>query len=214
MSVASIERGRAVVVKLGGEVVRGKHLAAIGHDLAEIAKTRPVLVVHGGGPQATELQKKLGQAPNIVAGRRITDDATLDVMKMTVAGQVNVDLCRALVGAGARPVGLSGASSCVITAKKRPPRVVDGGGPDPIDFGHVGDVTGLGEHLLGRLVGQQNQHQLGGAPAAEVFSQKGSRGIDQTAFDARLGDHEFALPEKPGGCAVRLTGFGIHPQSH
>jgi len=150
---ATLEKGRAVVVKLGGEVVKGEHLAAICADLAALARTRPVLVVHGGGPQATDLQKKLGQTPNIVAGRRITDDATLDVMKMTVAGLVNVDLCRALVAAGARPVGLHGASSCVVTATKRPPRVVAGGGPDPIDFGHVGDVTGLREDLLATLLG-------------------------------------------------------------
>ncbi len=147
-----LEKGRAVVVKLGGEVVKGPYLSAICADLDLLAKTRPVVVVHGGGPQATELQKRLGQTPNVVAGRRITDAETLEVMKMTVAGQVNVDLCRALVAAGASPVGLHGASSCVVQAVKRPPRIVEGGGPDPIDFGHVGDVTGLGEHLLATLV--------------------------------------------------------------
>ncbi len=151
--MSTIEKGRAVVVKLGGEVVKGAYLSAICSDIAELSRSRPVVVVHGGGPQATELQKRLGQTPNIVAGRRITDDATLEVMKMTVAGLVNVDLCRALVAAGARPVGLHGASSCVVTATKRPPRIVEGGGPDPIDFGHVGDVTGLGEDLLATLVG-------------------------------------------------------------
>lgn len=151
--MSTIEKGRAVVVKLGGEVVKGAYLSAICSDIAELARSRPVVVVHGGGPQATELQKRLGQTPNIVAGRRITDDATLEVMKMTVAGLVNVDLCRALVAAGARPVGLHGASSCVVKATKRPPRIVEGGGPDPIDFGHVGDVTGLGEDLLATLVG-------------------------------------------------------------
>ena len=71
-------------------------------------------MVHGGGPQATELQKQLGQTPNIVAGRRVTDAATLDVMKMIVAGLVNVDLCAALVRAGCKPVGLHGASSGAI----------------------------------------------------------------------------------------------------
>ena len=74
------------------------------------------------GPQATELQKRLGQTPNIVAGRRITDAETLEVMKMTVAGKVNVDLCAALLAAGANPVGLHGASAgtveAVITARQ------------------------------------------------------------------------------------------------
>ncbi|HWL85233.1 MAG TPA: acetylglutamate kinase [Polyangiaceae bacterium] len=143
-----------IVLKLGGEVVSGPYLGAIAADLAELARAgMPVIVVHGGGPQATALQKQLGQTPNIVGGRRITDEATLDVMKMTLAGKVNVDLCAALLAAGGNPVGLHGASSCVIRAVKRPPRVVSGCGPDPIDFGFVGDVTGLRHQLLELLLG-------------------------------------------------------------
>ena len=57
-----------------------------------------------------------GMTPKPVAGRRVTDEATLDVMKMVVAGKLNVDLCAALVAAGARPVGLHGASARVIDA--------------------------------------------------------------------------------------------------
>ena len=144
----------AVVLKLGGEVVGGPHMAAIAADVAEMrAGGKAVIVVHGGGPQATELQKKLGQTPKIVAGRRITDAETLEVMKMTVAGKVNVDLCSALIAAGAKPVGLNGASALTVRATKRPPRVVAGGGPDPIDFGHVGDVTAVNEDLVSLLVG-------------------------------------------------------------
>jgi len=148
-----VKKSEPVVIKLGGEVVHGPHMAAIAHDVAELVNDGVgVLIVHGGGPQATDLQKKLGQTPNIVGGRRITDKETLDVMKMVVAGKVNVDLCSALVAAGARPVGLHGASSCVVRATKRPPRVVSGGGPDPIDFGYVGDVAGLNEELLSLLL--------------------------------------------------------------
>lgn len=148
-----MKKSEPVVLKLGGEVVQGPHMAAIAHDVAELVKEGVgVLVVHGGGPQATELQKKLGQTPNIVGGRRITDKDTLDVMKMIVAGRVNVDLCSSLVAAGARPIGLHGASSCIVRATKRPPRVVSGGGPDPIDFGYVGDVVGLNEELLSLLL--------------------------------------------------------------
>ncbi|MEZ4258356.1 MAG: acetylglutamate kinase [Polyangiaceae bacterium] len=142
----------AIVLKLGGEVVQGPHMAALAADVAELTRGgTPVVLVHGGGPQATALQKQLGQTPNIVGGRRVTDDATLDVMKMIVAGKVNVDLCAALVAAGAKPVGLHGASSCAVRAVKRPPARVSGGGDEPVDFGHVGDVTGLNEELLGLL---------------------------------------------------------------
>ena len=62
--------------------------------------------MHGGGPQATALQKQLGIEPRQIAGRRVTDAATLDVMKMVVAGKLNVDLCAALLrgrAVGGRP---------------------------------------------------------------------------------------------------------------
>ncbi len=154
MTTSASQVKGAVVIKLGGEVVNGPYLPALAADIAELSRAgKPVVVVHGGGPQATALQKALGQEPNIVGGRRITDKATLDVMKMTVAGQVNVDLCSALLGAGAQPVGLHGASSATVRATRRPPKIVSGGGPDPIDFGYVGDVTGLNEKLLSLLVG-------------------------------------------------------------
>lgn len=143
-----------LVVKLGGEVVRSRELTKVASDLAALTRAgHAVVVVHGGGPQATDLQKRLGQAPRIVAGRRITDEAALEVMKMTVAGQVNVDLCAAILAQGGKPVGLHGASSLAIHAKKRPPRVVSGAGPEPIDFGHVGDVIGIHRELLELLVG-------------------------------------------------------------
>lgn len=143
-----------VVVKLGGEVVQGPHMAAIAADVAKMrGGGTPVIIVHGGGPQATDLQKKLGQTPKIVGGRRVTDAETLDVMKMAVAGKVNVDLCAALVAAGAKPVGLHGASANTVLAQRRPPKVVTGGGPDPVDFGFVGDVVGVNSELLGLLGG-------------------------------------------------------------
>lgn len=144
---------RPVVIKLGGEVVQGPHMAAIAADVAEMrAAGTPIVLVHGGGPQATELQKRLGQTPKIVGGRRVTDEETLEVMKMTVAGKVNVDLCAALIAGGAKPVGLHGASACTVLAVRRPPKVVSGGGPDPVDFGYVGDVIGVNDALIALLV--------------------------------------------------------------
>jgi acetylglutamate kinase len=142
-----------IVVKLGGEVVASAALAVVARDLAEIARRGGrVVLVHGGGPQATRLQERLGMTPVQVAGQRVTDEATLDVMKMAVAGKVNVELCAALVAAGARPVGLHGASARVIAATRRPPQVYAGAGPEPVDLGLVGDVTAVGEALLALLV--------------------------------------------------------------
>src|SRR5262245_33384254 len=127
-----------IVVKVGGDVVAGPHLGAIAADVAELARDGVrVVLVHGGGPQVSALQKRLGQEPKMVGGRRITDAAALEVVKMAVAGAVGVELCAALVAAGARPASVHGA----VRATKRPPRVVSGAGPDPVDFGLVGDVT-------------------------------------------------------------------------
>jgi acetylglutamate kinase len=142
------------VLKLGGEVVQSAELATVAGDVKALRDAgHPIAIVHGGGPQATALSKRLGLTPTIVGGRRVTDRDTLEVMKMALAGQVNVDLCAALVAAGARPVGLHGASDRLVRAVKRPPRVVAGAGPDPVDFGHVGDVVGVNVELVRSLLG-------------------------------------------------------------
>jgi acetylglutamate kinase len=136
---------RNIVIKLGGEVVGDPRLAGIARDLRSLVEAGDrVAVVHGGGPQATALSRRLGIEPRMVAGRRVTDGPTLQVMKMVVAGELNVDLCAALRAAGLKPLGLHGA----IHAERRPPRVVSGGGPEPIDFGLVGDVVGFDRGLL------------------------------------------------------------------
>ncbi len=153
MSLASPSTG-PLVVKIGGEVVASPSMAALAADIAALSRSgERVVVVHGGGPQATELQKQLGQVPQVVAGRRVTDAAALEVMKMAVAGKVNVDACASLLAAGARPVGLHGASALAVEATRRPPRVVAGGGPDPIDFGYVGDVIAVNRDLFALLTG-------------------------------------------------------------
>jgi acetylglutamate kinase len=141
---------RRLVVKLGGEVVDGDALPAIAADLAQLgAEGWRVVVTHGGGPQATRLQRRLGLEPHLIGGRRVTDAATLDVMKMVIAGQVNVDLCARLRRAGLRPVGLHS----VVRAVKRPPRVIAGSESlGPVDLGHVGDIVDFDLPLIEALL--------------------------------------------------------------
>lgn len=144
-----------IVVKVGGDIFQTGVLPAVAHDVAvAVARRDRVVVIHGGGPQSTALQKQLGQTPRIVSGRRITDEATLDVMKMVVGGRLNIDLCAALLGAGVLPVGLTGASALTIEARRRPPRVISGAGPDPVDLGLVGDVVGINRELFALLLDQ------------------------------------------------------------
>lgn len=147
--------GGLVVVKVGGELLgKATELGVLCADLAALAGSgTPVAVVHGGGPQVTALQKRLGLEPRMIAGRRVTDAATLEVIKCAIAGQVNVELCAALCAAGARPVGLHGASGPLVRAHRRPPRIYAGAGPDPVDLGLVGDAEGFDLELLRLLLG-------------------------------------------------------------
>ena len=141
-----------IVVKVGGELVESPEMDAIAADVRKLLEGgHKVSIVHGGGPQATALQKRLGLETRMVAGRRFTDEATLEVMKQIVAGKVNVDVCARLVRHGVLGVGLHGASALAVAARRRPPRVMAGAGPDPVDLGLVGDVVGFNLPLLGDL---------------------------------------------------------------
>jgi acetylglutamate kinase len=161
------------VVKLGGDVLAGPALDVAAAQIARaLAAGRRLVVVHGGGPQATELGRRLGIQPRLVGGRRITDRATLDVVKMVVAGQLNVDLVSALRAAGAPAVGLSGSSG-IVQAHRRPPRAVSGSDGAPIDFGLVGDVDSFDLALLEALdsVGRLPVVAcLGASPGGEVLN--------------------------------------------
>jgi acetylglutamate kinase len=143
---------KTIVLKLGGEIVHSPDLDVIARDLRTLVDGwNRVAIVHGGGPQATALQKTLGLETRMVAGKRFTDPPTLEVMKAVVAGQLNVDLCTRLLANGVMPVGFHGVSGHMIQAVRRPPRVMQGAGPDPVDLGLVGDVTGFNLPLLGDI---------------------------------------------------------------
>jgi acetylglutamate kinase len=135
-----------VVVKVGGELLReDRDLDRLARDLATLSGSGVwVLVVHGGGPQASELSLRLGIEPRVIEGRRVTDAAALEVTKLVFAGQVNTDLVAALARHGARPVGLTGVDGRMLRVHRRPPRRI-GPGDDAreVDFGFVGDVDGM-----------------------------------------------------------------------
>jgi len=145
-----------IVIKLGGEILSpSKHdeALAIANDIKVcVARGDNVVLVHGGGPQTTALQHALGQEPNIIGGRRITDEAALEAIKMAVGGKLNLEFCSLLQSVGVQAVGLNGVSGGTIRAVKRPPRIVSGCGDKPIDFGHVGDVVGVNHDIVNLLI--------------------------------------------------------------
>jgi len=111
--------------------------------------------VHGGGKQLSALAAALGVEQTIIDGRRVTDDATLDMAKMIFAGKINTDILAALRRRGIDAVGLSGVDADIIHAVRRPPRDVlnrETGESEQVDFGHVGDVVETNVRLLGILL--------------------------------------------------------------
>jgi len=149
-------RDQVFVVKLGGEVLgEPEVLDNVTGQLALLSSLSiRLVVVHGGGPQATALSRRLGVEPTMVAGRRVTDAAALEVAKLVYAGQLNVDLLAALRAHRVQAVGLSGVDADLITAHRRPPvQVVDDAGKTAkVDYGHVGDVDRVDSRVLATLV--------------------------------------------------------------
>jgi len=146
-------KNQIFVVKLGGELVQTTDvLDSIAQDISLLYQIGiKIIVVHGGGPQATELSEKLGISPRIVEGRRITDEAVLEVAKMVFAGKINHEILTMLRKHGAKSVGLSGIDGDIIIAKRRAPvELVDEktGEKNNIDYGHVGDIVSVNTELL------------------------------------------------------------------
>ena len=126
------------VVKCGGQVLDDDALLeAFCRDFA--ALTGPMVLVHGGGALAGRFQKALGIEPVKYEGRRVTDDATLQVVTMVYAGWCNKRVVSLLQAAGCDAVGLAGCDGSAVTAAKRPPLALSDG--RVVDFGQVGDVT-------------------------------------------------------------------------
>jgi acetylglutamate kinase len=170
-------RDQVFVVKLGGDVLSDPEtLDGVAGQLALLTSLGiRIVVVHGGGPQATALSRRLGSEPRLVAGRRITDDGALDVAKMVYAGQINVNLLAALRDHRVQAVGLSGVDAELITAHRRPPVTVvdDTGATVRVDYGHVGDIDRVDPRVLVTLMEARMVPvvaSLAGGESDEVFN--------------------------------------------
>jgi len=146
-------KGKTFVVKLSGKVTEEhENLFSLAEELALMHQVGIRLcVVHGGGKQLTELAAQMGVAQTIIDGRRVTDDATLDMAKMMFAGKINTDILAALHQRGVEAVGLSGVDGNIVLAERRPPKEImnrETGVSSSVDFGHVGDIVRINDRLL------------------------------------------------------------------
>lgn len=152
-------QGKTFVVKLSGKATEDSdNLASLAEELALIHQVGIRLcVIHGGGKQLTELASQMGVEQTIIDGRRVTDDATLEMAKMIFAGKINTDILAALRHRGTEAVGLSGVDGNIVHAERRPPKEIlnrETGLREEIDFGHVGDVVRINARLLNVLLDQ------------------------------------------------------------
>lgn len=150
-------RKQVMVVKLGGEIAANADaLRSLAEDVSLLVHVGiRVVVVHGGGPQATEVSRRLGLTPQMVEGRRVTDEQTLDVAKMVFAGKINTDILSALRVQGVNAVGLSGVDAGIVSAVRRKPTPMKDeatGEVRLVDFGFVGDVQAVDASLLSLLM--------------------------------------------------------------
>ncbi|HEV8227223.1 MAG TPA: acetylglutamate kinase [Methylomirabilota bacterium] len=140
-------QGQTVVIKYGGSAMAKPGLRDLfSRDIA-LATTlgiRPV-VVHGGGPQIDRLMKRLGKNPHFIGGLRVTDDETMDIVEMILAGSINKEIVGAIGVHGGRAVGLCGGDGGLIRANRRHHVLPDG---REIDLGRVGEVKAVSPEPL------------------------------------------------------------------
>ena len=105
-----------------------------------------VILVHGGGPQSTELSKALGVSAEFIDGRRVTDEKAIEVAMMVLNGQINTRLLAACRDLDIPAVGISGVDAGLIKAHKRPPVPSDSGGT--VDYGFVGDIDEVDPSII------------------------------------------------------------------
>lgn len=146
-------KGKTFVVKMSGKVTEDpENLASLAEELALLHQVGiRICVIHGGGKQLSDLAALMGIEQTIINGRRVTDDATLDMAKMIFAGKINTDILAALRQRGVESVGLSGVDGGIVLAVRRPPKEILNqatGELEHVDFGHVGDVVEINDRLI------------------------------------------------------------------
>jgi len=139
---------KVFVLKAGGEIFAD---SALTHALMEQIGLLyqvgiRVVLVHGGGPQSTQLASALGMKTQFVDGRRVTDADALAVSTMVLNGQINTDILAVCRELDIPAVGISGVDAGLIRAHRRPPVQLDGG--DTVDYGYVGDIESVDASVL------------------------------------------------------------------
>ena len=146
--------GKTIVVKYGGNAMTEEKLKkSFAHDvvLLKLVGLNPV-VVHGGGPQIEQLLAKVGKKGEFVQGMRVTDEETMDIVEMVLAGQVNKEIVELINQAGGKAVGLTGQDAGLVRAHKMMLESKDSPGVR-IDIGQVGEIEKIDPSIITTLAG-------------------------------------------------------------
>ena len=147
-------KNKVFVIKAGGAVFNDD--ASMRALIEQVAILHQVgikaVLVHGGGPQLDQLQATLGIETQMINGRRVTDQKSIDVTSMVLNGLINtriLAICRAL---DIEAIGLSGVDSGLVRAHKRGPVPVSKGSSESIDYGFVGDIDSVNVTVIEKLL--------------------------------------------------------------
>ena len=166
------------IIKVGGKIVENSEsLNALLKDFASVEGKK--LLVHGGGRSATQMAARLGVETKMVDGRRITDEAMLEVVTMVYGGLVNKRIVAGLQALGIDAVGLTGADMNIVLSDKRKVSAVD--------YGWVGDVKRVNAEAVATLIGS------GCCPVVAPLTHDGCGHMLNTNADTMAGEMAKAM---------------------
>ncbi|MBN2710570.1 MAG: acetylglutamate kinase [Calditrichaceae bacterium] len=172
---------KLTVVKIGGKLIDDQQLlkAAL-TKFAQLAGYK--ILIHGGGKIASDILNRMGIKPKMINGRRITDEQTLQVVKMVYAGLINKDMVAALQALNCNALGMCGADGSSILAHKRPVK--------DIDYGFAGDVDKVNFEVLSAII------NCGLVPVFCALTHDGKGQILNTNADTIATEISIALARK------------------
>ncbi len=144
--------GKTIVIKYGGNAMTDERLKrSFAHDVVmlKLVGINPV-VVHGGGPQIEQALNRMGKKGEFVQGMRVTDEETMSIVEMVLAGQVNKEIVELINTAGGQAVGLTGQDGNMIRARKMLLPSKDNPA-ELLDIGLVGDIESCDPAIIRTL---------------------------------------------------------------
>lgn len=212
--------GRTIVIKYGGAAMVDDGLKdGVCQDivLMHYVGMRPVLV-HGGGPEVSDVMRRLGKEPAFVNGLRVTDAETMEIVEMVLAGKTNKGIVASINKQGGKAVGLSGKDASLIVARKA---------ESEVDLGFVGSVSEINPGILSTLAdagyipvissvaigpdGESfnvNADSIAGELAAKLQAEKLILMTDVPGILQDMGDPESLISSLTTGQAERMISSG------